>query len=292
MEDKQENQEIENVAENLERVETQEISSEEKRESAESLDNEGKVTESKPKSKKKKEKVKKEKVEESYEGLSDDEIYTKLQTEKLLKRKKKKRIITSVAMGVAFAIAVVIIVLATVPVSLKPRCIGDDYTTVRFYNGTSLSGAEASFDADDDRFAQFEEVFDDSFGQSYLTALFSGSLFASSYEPEEKHQTFQTVANELITNNTYFVRLSYSEPKTLTYQNGRTYISLYANSNFDGVFTFTDIYIAVNNEDGFRDTKVYIPVYYPSEEGEFAITITVRANTYKIYEVWNDFVNE
>ncbi len=290
MEDKQENQEIENVAENLERVETQEISSEEKRESAESLDNEGKVTESKPKSKKKK--AKKEKVEESYEGLSDDEIYTKLQTEKLLKRKKKKRIITSVAMGVAFALAVVIIVLATVPVSLKPNCIDDDYTTVKLYNGTSLTGPRASFEADDERFEKFVEVFDDSFGQSYLTALFSGSLFASYYEPEEKHETFQTSANELITNNTYFVRLSYSEEKTLTYQNGKTYISPFKSGSFDGVITFTDIYIAVNSENGFRDTKVYIPIHYPSDEVEYAITITIRANTYKIYEVWNDFVNE
>ena len=290
MEDKKENQEVEKVAENPENVEVQEFSSEEKNESKGRQNNEGKVTESKPKSKKKK--AKKEKVEESYEGLSDDEIYTKLQTEKLLKSKKKKRIITSVAMGIAFAIAVAIIVLATVPVSLKPRFIGDDYTTVKFYNGTSLYGPEASFDVEDERFARFEKVFDDSFGQSYLTALFSGSLLASSYEPDEKHETYTTVMDYFISNNTPYVRLSYSTPKTLTYQNGKPYISLYANANFDGVFTFTDVYIEVNSEEGFRDTKVVVSVYYPSDAEEHAISITVRANTYKIYEVWNEFVNE
>ena len=36
-------------------------------------------------------KVKKEKPQESYEGLSDDEIYTKMQTEKLVQRKKKRK---------------------------------------------------------------------------------------------------------------------------------------------------------------------------------------------------------
>ena len=42
-------------------------------------------------SKKGAKKGKKEKPQECYEGLSDDEIYTKMQTEKLVQRKKKRK---------------------------------------------------------------------------------------------------------------------------------------------------------------------------------------------------------
>lgn len=300
MEDKKTNQEVENISEEVKVEEAQNTAQNQEEDSVEISEKNEEVTE-KPqptkKTSKKKEKVKKEKVEESYDGLSDDEIYTKMQTEKLLKRKKQKRIITSVAMGVAFAIAVVIIVLATVPVSLKPRCISNDYTMVRLYDGTSLGSSNAAFGAEDegDRFERFQEVFDDSFGQSYLTALFSGSLSASYYEPQEvPRQSFQAAMNDLISNNIRFVQLSYSEEKTLTYQNGEVYISPFASATFDGVFTFTDVYIELNSEEGFRETRVIIPVTYPSDEQEntYAITITIRANTYKVYEAWGDFVDE
>ena len=113
-------------------------------------------------SKKGAKKGKKEKPQESYEGLSDDEIYTKMQTEKLVQRKKKRKIITAVAMGFAFLLAFVVIILATVPVSLKPNCIDNNYTEVRLYNGgTSIDSAAATIikEKEPERFEKFKKVF-------------------------------------------------------------------------------------------------------------------------------------
>lgn len=240
---------------------------------------------------KKKEKVKKEKKEkpqESYEGLSDEEIYTKMQTEKLVERKKKRKIITAVAMGVAFVLAFVIIILATVPVSLKPNCIDNSYNEVRLYNGTNIDNAVASFDREDERFGKFKKVFDKSFAESTLSGLFSGAIFT--YEIEERYQTFKGAMDELTKENTYFVRLTYQNERKVTKKNGKVYYSdRYASRNWS--FSFTDAYVTVNTEAGFRDTKIFIPVVYPSSETDlYAIVITVKANTNKIRAAWSDFV--
>ena len=69
--------------------------------------------------------------------LSDDELYTQIQTEKLLKKKKKKKIITLVSLCFAFVLAVCLIVLAAVPVNLMPKCIMNGYSTIRLYKGNS-----------------------------------------------------------------------------------------------------------------------------------------------------------
>lgn len=241
---------------------------------------------SEPKNKSKK--AKKEKPQESYEGLTDDEIYTKMQTEKLVQRKKKRKIYTAVAMGFAFVLALVIIILATVPVSLKPNCIDNNYTEVRLYNGTNIDNPVATIFEEDERFDKFKKVFDKSFAQSCLAGLFSGAIFA--YDIEEEHELFSVAMNELTSTNTYFVRLTYSKEHKVTKQSGKVYYSdRYANR--DWAFSFTDAYITVNTESGFRDTRVYIPVTYPdSENGEYAIVITVKSNTSKIRDAWSDFV--
>lgn len=250
-------------------------------------------TVSNDKVKAKKEKKKKEKVEpaqESFEGMSDDEIYTRLQTEKLVQKRKRRRIITAVAMGVAFALALVVIILATVPVSLKPNCIDNNFTEVRFYNGTNIDNPVGAILNDDERFDDFKKVFDKSFAQSCLSALFSGSLFA--YDIEENHDTLTRAMNELTSSNTYFVQLTYQTEHKVTKQSGKVYHSnRYAQR--DWTFTFKTVYITVNSDAGFRETRVYIPVSYPdSEEGEYAIVITVKANTNKIRQAWADFVSD
>ena len=239
--------------------------------------------------KKRAKKVKNEKPQESYEGLTDDEIYTKMQTEKLVQKRKKRKIITAVSMGIAFALALVIIIMAAVPVSLKPRCIDNDYTQVRLYKGTNIENPVATVFKEDERFDKFKKVFDKSFARSYLSALFSGSLFA--YEIQENHDLFSVATKDLTnSNSSYFVKLTYNKAHKVTKQSGKVYYSdRYANRDWS--FTFTEAYIKVNTESGFRDTKVYIPVSYPdSKEGEYAIVITVKANTSKIYDAWSDFV--
>lgn len=247
----------------------------------------------KPK-KEKTEKVKKQKenkpkeVEvESFEGLSDDEIYTKIQTEKLLKRKKTKRVATLVSLCVSFALAVCLIVLSVVPVSLKPKCLYDGFSTVTMYSGTS----SFTFGENNrhDTYEEFLKLYDDSFAEPYISAIFSGSLFTYDIDELYSQNADTVIDSELRQTSKRYFRLSYETDQTFTKQSGGAYISRVANSTFDGILKFKTAYIVVNDEDGFQNTNVYIVANnYPTKSGieSHVIKVTIRANTNKIYDSW------
>ena len=59
--------------------------------------------------------------------LTDDELYTKIQTEKLLKNQKVKKISIISVLSVVFALAIVIICLASIPLNLKPDFLNPEF---------------------------------------------------------------------------------------------------------------------------------------------------------------------
>ncbi len=241
------------------------------------------------------------KVEEQPQELTDDEKYAKIQTEKLLKKKKTRRIVTFCGMCVAFALALVLIILAAVPVSLKPNCLSDGYWEIKMFHGSSV--AEATLHESDEKYAEFMGVYNDAFKQTYLTAIFSGSLF--DYQIEEDKEQVSTVLGErgnLVGSGKYFVRLEYAngEEKTLTTQNGKAYKSRYwanATTKWDGTLQFSQVYLVVSDTDGVSDTTIYIVSSIPSSSAtsgqrEVLIKITVRADTSKIYKAWDSLTTE
>ena len=223
------------------------------------------------------------------EKMSDDEAYAKLETEKLLHRKKKRKIITSIAMGLAFALAIVVIVLSTVPANLKPTCLEDDYVTVRFSDdaGTLYGGVYSKNEASQKKnFEKFEKLLDESFAQTYISAIFSGSL-ANQEFVEKISLSWNVAKEELLEKGQRFVSLEYENAKTLKYQNGDKFISAYYSK--DTTVTFKNVWITVSDKEGFVDTKIYFNVSYPDETNKL-ITFTVRANTYKIYKEFGSLV--
>lgn len=277
--------------ENKENLEQEILSNEEENQTSENSSVEEKNLDkksSKPENKKNEEIV-------NDEDLSEDELYAKIQTEKLLKRKQSKKMATFIGMCFAFVLAVVVIVLAAVPVSLKPKCVDSGFASVALFPGTTNG---VSYTQGEEGYKEFMKFYDKSFSQSYISAIFSGSLY--SYDIEEKYEDVNKVlgtSGELISNNTYYVRLRYAEEQVFTHQNGKAYVSNYSNSKWaDGKLTFTDVYVVVNNTSGFQKTEVYVVVNYPDfdEDGNKVgtkkrlITITVKANTYEIYNAWSD----
>ena len=129
-----------------------------------------------------KSKNRKETVNE--EELSEDELYAKIQTEKLLKRKQNKKMATFVGMCFAFVLAVVVIVLAAVPVSLKPRCVDSGFASVALFPGTTNG---VSYTQGEDGYKEFMKYYDKSF---------SGSLY--SYDIEEKYEDVNKVFSVFI----------------------------------------------------------------------------------------------
>lgn len=252
------------------------------------------VKEKKQKVKKEKSKKKTEEDMSQYEGLSDDELYAKIQTQKLLKRKQQKRTATLIGMCFAFVLALVVIILAAVPVSLKPNCMEKGFYSVALYPGTTASGG--SFYEGEDKYKQFIKAYDKAFSQPYIAAIFSGSLF--SYDIEENMATVSSVigpGGSLVQNNQYYVRLRYAEEQKLTNRNGKLYKSRLSNSTWDGKLTFTEVYFEVSQKAGIQETKVYVVANgYPVKNGDTTtiesriITITVKADTHAIYNVWAD----
>lgn len=232
--------------------------------------------------------------EAEFASLSDDEKYVKIQTEKLLKRKKKNKIVTLVSLCFAFVLAVSVIVMAAVPVSLKPKCIDSGFSRVQIYPGTTTTNINCYKDTD--RFEKFMEVYDEAFSQPYITALFSGTLF--SYDIEEKWSNVPTVDN-LTNNDTYIVHLTYSQNQILTNQNGKVYKSNYWVEKWpDTKLTFTDVWFELSKNEGMQETTVYIAINnYPKfSDGEFSgyktegnlVKITVKGNTKLIYDACDE----
>ena len=246
----------------------------------------------------KKEKVKKEKLEpvDEFAGLTDDEIYTKLQTEKLVKRKKNKRIATFVGLCFSLALAVCVIVLAVVPVSMKPGCVNGGFSTVKLHNGR-YNPESVSYHEGEAGYSQFMDYYNKSFEQSYLEALFNGSFTTVKYEESiEKGMTAADIlgtSGELNSNGVVYLEFNFDEEQELKYTSGRK------NRYWDGQFTYKKAYVVVNTEEGMRATNVYVVVDYPTfdkngeqtgvvNKGPYVITITVKANTNVVYEAWKN----
>ncbi|MBE7076240.1 MAG: hypothetical protein E7375_04190 [Clostridiales bacterium] len=238
---------------------------------------------------------------EDLENLSDDELYAKIQTEKLVRKKKKRKIATAVAMCVSLVFIVALIIMAAVPVSLQPNCIGGDYYTATIIPGTTQNRT-ATFVKGQEGYDKFDELLNNSFSQSFLSALFGGNMFDYDVEESSTTKSVSAIQNELISNQTYFVKLHFNEDQLLTQQNGKAYVSNYRAPNstiWDGSLHFSDAFVVVNKTEGYQDTKIYLAVNdFPTiSNGEVTghkdvmVTITVRANTYEIYDAWNDLLD-
>lgn len=230
--------------------------------------------------------------EAEYAGLSDDELYAKIQTEKLVKRKKKNKIVTLVSLCFAFVLVVSVIIMAAVPVSLKPKCLESGFTEVRIYPGTTTT--QVHFNEGSDAFDKFMDVYDDAFKQTYINALFTGTLF--DYEIEEKYAAVPTIQN-LTNNDTYIVKLKYDENQVFTYQNGKAYDSVYETKAWENKeLTFKEVWFTLSQEEGMQTTTVYIAINnYPDSTSQTGyktknnlIKITTKGNTKLIYDAYEE----
>ncbi len=228
-----------------------------------------------------------ETVDES--TLSEDELYAKIQTEKLLKRKQTKKIATLSGLCVAMVLAVCLIILAAVPISLKPSCIKSGFYDVKLYAGSS---APAVFVEGEEEFDAFLKYYSKSFSQTCLAAMFNGGM--GTYNIDEQHvkvdeRNVLSKVKELAGSGNNLVRLGFDEERHLTKKNGRTYHSIYSNSRWDGVLKFDEAYFVVNQEKGVKNTSVYIVAEYP-DYGTCLVILTVKADTSILYEAWDKLV--
>ena len=240
-------------------------------------------------------------ADEVTKELSQEEVYTKIETEKIVKAKKKKKIATIVSLCAFLALAVTIIVLATVPANLRPSCVSSDFYRVNFYNNYSSSAAGTAHKADHkEKYENFVNDLNKCFSESYISAIFSGSL--SKYDvTEKKTSDFESTAKkaeELGTSK--YIELIYENAQVFTNRDGSKYQTKNSTSKVvEWTISFKKVYIVVNEENGFKDTNIYICADYTKKEGDTEtvessskfIKVTLRANTYKIFENWDCYVD-
>lgn len=200
-----------------------------------------------------------------------------LDHEVALRKKKTNRIVAFSLLGLVLVIVVLIIVGACVPVNLKPYLIGSP-DRVTIYNQTSTYG---EFDADQQKYSQFMEEFDDVFEASFLVAMFSGRLGDYQITGQAENTLLSSVISNL--QSGYYVEFKYDLPQTLTYNDGSAYNDIYNNNR---TLSFTSLYFAISQTDELVDLEIYVGVKYSDDENAstYAVKVTQKANTYSLYE--------
>lgn len=200
-----------------------------------------------------------------------------LDHEVALRKKKTNRIVAFSLLGLVLVIVVLIIVGACVPVNLKPYLIGSP-DRVTIYNQTSTYG---EFDADQQKYSQFMEEFDDVFETSFLVAMFSGRLGDYQITGQAENTLLSSVISNL--QSGYYVEFKYDLPQTLTYNDGSAYNDIYNNNR---TLSFTSLYFAISQTDELVNLEIYVGVKYSDDENAstYAVKITQKANTYSLYE--------
>lgn len=200
-----------------------------------------------------------------------------LDHEVALRKKKTNRIVAFSLLGLVLVIMVLIIVGACVPVNLKPYLIGSP-DRVTIYNQTSTYG---EFDADQQKYSQFMEEFDDVFEASFLVAMFSGRLGDYQITGQAENTLLSSVISNL--QSGYYVEFKYDLPQTLTYNDGSAYNDIYNNNR---TLSFTSLYFAISQTDELVDLEIYVGVKYSDDENAstYAVKVTQKANTYSLYE--------
>ncbi len=211
-----------------------------------------------------------------------DNVLNSVSDEYLKKKRRNKKIILSVISAVVLALVVVIIILACVKVNLKPHFLSRP-TNIQIYTNNSLT-----YVTTDDNYDDFYSVYEDSFYSTVLTALFTGNLgdykivegaTQSFYSDAANRQGMSSALQNYLGSN--YVHLFYAQEQTLYNADGSVY---YSNRNTNQYsFSYQDVYFNLTDTNNESELTFYFGAYYGSSTPKI-ISITVRANSYAIYD--------
>lgn len=212
-----------------------------------------------------------------------DDLYVK-------NRMKKKTIVYSVCLGLALAVALIIIIMSCVKVDLRPSFTKNP-NVVTIYSNELVSGS-AVLDDGTEGYKDFKKIYNDMFSVNSLSALFTGNF--GDYKINETIDAFDESTNALndrLGNN--YVKLFFEEPQKLYNKNGKEYTSIYGGGTYN--LTFDTIYFSFDNENMVKDLTFYIVVkgnrgYDNSGNARKSVTtVSLRGNTDQIYKSLDNF---
>ncbi len=226
-------------------------------------------------------------MEETKQSQDVDAVLSTVSDEYLRKKKRNKKITVSIISAVILALVIVIITLACIRIDLKPYFISQP-TNIQVYTNDNLT-----FTPNDDNNEEFFNIYEDSFYSTILTAMFTGNLgkyeivegpTEAFYSDATNRQGMSSVLKSYLGSN--YVHLFYAQEQKLYNADGSIYHSNRNSNQYE--FSYQDVYFNITNENAEHDLTFYFGAYYGSSTPKI-ISITVRANTYAIYDyVVND----
>lgn len=235
--------------------------------------------------------IKEEKV------VTDDELYAKIETEKMLKSKRNKNIIMITSLALVLAVVVVVICLATIRVNLKPNFLnGTNYIAKVWIDGQEETG-EMSNTSLTEKFNEFNNLLNDAMSQTYFAGLFNGSMFNYSIT-ENKNNTLNNFKEKVLKDASY-VTFDFTESQTLLNHDGSVYSSR-LNSTITS-FKFDYVYMILNEEEGVQNIDFYVETTYSRIDGDgeevdvglggvdgwYVIKITTQGDTSALFDHYN-----
>lgn len=229
--------------------------------------------------------IKKE-MQEEVIGEEIEKKESKPLAEIYAENKIRKRKITLISiLSVVFVLVVAIIVMGCVKVDLRPSFFTKpSQVTIYGENNTSVVIADS-----DDRYKDFERIYNDMFNTSVLSALFTGRLGGYTidetisiwYENSNETKFSQQIEEALGSN---YVRLHFDSPMKFYNANGSEYVSKF-NDSYS--LTFQDVYFAIDNINATDTFTFYFQVKGNSgrsPQRTTITTITLSANTSQLFE--------
>lgn len=231
----------------------------------------------------------KEEMQEEVIGEEIEKKELKPLAEIYAENKIRKRKITLISiLSVVFVLVVAIIVMGCVKVDLRPSFFTKpSQVTIYGENNTSVVIADS-----DDRYKDFERIYNDMFSTSVLSALFTGRLGGYTIdEGATKNDYWYTNSNETTFSSTItdalgsnYVRLHFDSPMKFYNANGSEYVSKF---NADYSLTFQDVYFAIDNVNATDTFTFYFQVKgntTTNPQRTTITTITLSANTSQLFE--------
>ena len=194
-----------------------------------------------------------------------------------LRQKKTTKIVALCLLSLVFVIVVLVVIAACINTNLKPNFIQDPDRIIVYNQNSTYGQFSKNASVEDSRYDEFMNMFNESFSNNYLVALFSGSLGGYEIHKESERTKLSAIQEEL--QKGFYVQFVYTEPQTLKYSNGDIYNSIYASAT---PIEYTSLYFTLAEVDDFATLDIYVS--YKANNDSYVVKVSQKANLFNIYE--------
>lgn len=234
------------------------------------------------------------KAQEQAQAEKEEQTKNQVLEKYIAKKSFKKKLSYIIALSASFVLAVLILVLACVQVNVMPHFVMEHKAAE--YSVYHDNTFDYSVDLESSRYEEFATLYNKAFDMSIFSAMFSGQV--GNYVFDEDNETYQQFSQSNITtllDSQNYLRVKFDKDLPVLNSDRSVYKSI-RNPQAEKIY-FNEYYIALQEENQFKDIKVIIPVYgnyvKPDDKPEdvaLVFTFNVKANLYRFSKAVEDFI--